>query len=146
MPTYILKTSNLKLNIKKKNKIAKEITKEHNKITGANSYFVQVIFEENIKKNHFMGGKIVNDKQIFLYGHIRDGRTKKIKKKLIIRLRDSIVKSSKVKKDKVWIYLLELIPKQMIEYGVVVPKSGREIQWFNSLPKLLQKKLKKIDE
>ena len=62
MPTYILKTSNLKLNIKKKNKIAKEITKEHNKITGANSYFVQVIFEENIKKNHFMGGKIVNDK------------------------------------------------------------------------------------
>tara|TARA_B110001450_G_scaffold249561_1_gene267112 strand:- start:336 stop:776 length:441 start_codon:yes stop_codon:yes gene_type:complete len=146
MPTYILKTSNLKLNIKKKNKIAKEITKEHNKITGANSYFVQVIFEENIKKNHFMGGKIVNDKQIFLYGHIRDGRTKKIKKKLIIRLRDSIVKSSKVKKDKVWIYLLELIPKQMIEYGEVLPKSGREIQWFNSLPKLLQKKLKKIDE
>ena len=93
-----------------------------------------------------MGGKIVNDKQIFLYGHIRDGRTKKIKKKLIIRLRDSIVKSSKVKKDKVWIYLLELIPKQMIEYGEVLPKSGREIQWFNSLPKLLQKKLKKIDE
>ena len=50
MPTYILKTSNLKLNVKKKNKIAKEITKEHNKITGANSYFDKLFSKKILKK------------------------------------------------------------------------------------------------
>ena len=33
----------------------------------------------------------------------------------------------------------------MIEYGEILPKSGEEINWFNSLAKSLQKKLKKID-
>ena len=36
--------------------------------------------------------------------------------------------------------------KQMIEYGEILPKSGKEISWFNSLTKSLQIKLKKIDK
>ena len=36
--------------------------------------------------------------------------------------------------------------EQMIEYGKILPQSGKEIDWFNSLSKTLQKKLKKIDE
>ena len=51
MPTYTLKTSNIKLDKKKKTKIAQAITKVHNKITGANSYFAQVIFVNNKKKD-----------------------------------------------------------------------------------------------
>ena len=89
MPTYTIKTTNIKLTKEKKNKIAKRITEIHNKITGANSYFVQVIFDENKKNSHYMGGKIVKDKQIFLHGQIRDGRTAIVKNKLIITLRDS---------------------------------------------------------
>jgi phenylpyruvate tautomerase PptA (4-oxalocrotonate tautomerase family) len=145
MPTYTVKTSNIKLDKKKKNKIAKGITETHNKITGANSYFVQVIFVENRKNSHFMGGKIIKDKQIFLQGQIRAGRTTKIKNKLIITLRDSIIKNAGIQRDNVWVYLLDLTPEQMIEYGEVLPKSGNEISWFNSLSKKLQKKLKKID-
>ena len=145
MPTYTVKTSNIKLDKKKKNKIAKAITESHNKITGANSYFVQVIFVENGKNSHFMGGKIIKDKQIFLQGQIRAGRTTKIKNKLIITLRDSIIKNAGIQRDNVWVYLLDLTPEQMIEYGEVLPKSGNEISWFNSLSKKLQKKLKKID-
>jgi hypothetical protein len=34
----------------------------------------------------------------------------------------------------------------MIEYGEILPQSGKEEVWFNSLSKLLQKKLKKIDK
>jgi len=146
MPTYIIKTSNVNFNNKKKNRIAKGITQTHNKITGANSYFVQVIFEENKKRNHFMGGKIVKDKQVFLHGEIRSGRTAKIKKKLITTLRDSIVKNSKIKKDNVWVYLLDLSPEQMIEYGEILPHSGKEARWFNSLSRTLQKKLKNLDK
>ena len=109
MPTYIIKTSNVNFNNKKKNRIAKGITQTHNKITGANSYFAQVIFEENKKRNHFMGGKIVKDKQVFLHGEIRFGRTAKIKKKLITTLRDSIVKNSKIKKDNVLFCILIIL-------------------------------------
>ena len=145
MPTYIVKTSNLRINKKKKNILAKVITEAHKKATGANSYFAQVIFQENNKNNHFMGGKIVKGKQIFIYGQIRAGRSNKIKNKLIILLRDSIVANSKIKKDNVWIYLLDLIPKQMVEYGEILPKSGKEIAWYNSLSKSLKIKLKKID-
>ena len=146
MPTYIVKTSNIKLDNKNKNKIAKGITAVHNKITGANSYFAQVIFEENKINNHYMGGKIVIDKQIFLHGQIRSGRTRVIKKKLIIALRNSIIKNTKIDKDNCWIYLLDLIPQQMVEYGEILPESGKETNWFNSLSLQLQKKLKKIDK
>tara|TARA_B100001093_G_scaffold263577_1_gene251969 strand:+ start:369 stop:809 length:441 start_codon:yes stop_codon:yes gene_type:complete len=146
MPTYTIKTSNLRLDKKKKNKIAKGITETHNKITGANLYFVQVIFQENKKDNHYMGGKLVKEKQIFLQGQIRAGRTKSIKNKLIIALRNSIIKNSGIDKDNSWVYLLDLPPEQMIEYGEILPKSGKEINWFKSLSKSLQIKLKKIDK
>jgi len=146
MPTYTIKTSNLKLSQNKKNKIAKGITETHNKITGANSFFAQVIFEENKKNFHYMGGKIIKNEQIFLHGQIRAGRKAAIKYKLIIALRDSITKNSSIKRDNVWVYLLDLPPDQMIEYGEILPKSGKETNWFNSLSKSLQKKLKKIDK
>ena len=92
-----------------------------------------------------MGGKIVKDKQIFLHGQIRDGRTAIVKNKLIITLRDSIIKNSGIRKDNIWVYLLDLKPEQMIEYGEILPKSGKENNWFRSLSKTLQKKLRKID-
>lgn len=146
MPTYTVKYTKINLDEKKKNKIAKGITKVHKKITGANSFFAQVIFDQNKKKSHFMGGKIVKTKQIFLYGQIRAGRTMKIKNKLIINLRNSIIKNSGIEKDNVWVYLQDLNPKQMIEYGEILPKSGKEISWFNSLSLSLKKKLRKIDK
>ena len=146
MPTYTVKYTKINLDEKKKNKIAKGITKVHKKITGANSFFAQVIFDQNKKKSHFMGGKIVKTKQIFLYGQIRAGRTMKIKNKLIINLRNSIIKNSGIEKDNGWVYLHDLNPKQMIEYGEILPKSGKEISWFNSLSLSLKKKLRKIDK
>jgi hypothetical protein len=93
-----------------------------------------------------MGGKTVKDKQVFLHGQIRGGRTAAVKKKLIIALRNSLVKNSGIKKDNSWVYLIDLIPEQMIEYGEILPKSGNEVKWFNTLTKSLQNKLKKIDK
>ena len=145
MPTYIVNISNTNLNINIKKKLAKKITKIHNKTTGANKYFAQVIFRKSLKGYHFMGGKIVNQPEIFIYGHIRKGRTAKIKKDLIIGLRDVIIKNTKLKKDNVWVYILELLPNQMIEYGQILPKSGGEKKWFKNLPLKLKKRLKKID-
>ena len=57
----------------------------------------------------------------------------------------SLIQNSKVKKDNIWIYLEELLPEQMIEYGHVLPKSGKEKEWFNNLSEPFKKRLIKID-
>ena len=144
MPTYTVRYSNITFEQKKKNKIAQGITVVHSKITGASPFFAQVFFEQNKNKSHYMGGKIIKEEQIFLNGQIRAGRSIAVKNKLIINLRETIIKNSGIKKENVWVYLEELIPDQMIEYGEILPQSGKEISWFNSLPENLKKKLKKL--
>ena len=141
MPTYTVTNSNFKLNTKKRNNIAKGITKVHNKITGANTYFAQVIFNRTKDNNHFMGGKEVKEPQIFLHGQIRAGRTSKVKEKLILELRDLLIKESKLDETQVWVYIVDLPPSQMIEYGAILPESGHETKWFNNLKPKLKKKL-----
>ena len=144
MPTYTVTNSNFTLTSKQQNNLAEGITKVHNVVTGANTYFAQVIFNKTKKNNHFMGGKKVKEPSIFLLGQIRAGRPKKIKDKLISDLRDIIIKNSKLDETQIWVYIIDLPPSQMIEYGEVLPESGKEKEWFSKLSKKLKKKLSKI--
>ena len=146
MPTYTVKYSNINLSQKQKNSIANDITITHSKFTGANTFFAQVIFQKNKKNAHFMGGKLVKTKEIFLNGQIRAGRTSKVKKQLILGLRKILIKNTRLQRDFVWVYLEDLLPDQMIEYGEVLPKSGQEKKWFNSLTPSLKKRLKKMEK
>ena len=146
MPTYTVKYSNFNLSQKQKNLLAREITNTHSKYTGANTFFAQVIFHKNEKKSHFMGGKSVKTKEIFLNGQIRAGRTSKIKKQLILGLKKILIKNTNLRSDFVWVYLEDLLPDQMIEYGEILPKSGQEKKWFDSLSPSLRKRLKKIEK
>ena len=146
MPTYTVKYSNFNLSQKQKNSIADDISNTHSKYTGANTFFAQVIFQKNEKNAHFMGSKLVKTKEIFLNGQIRAGRTLKVKKKLILGLRKILIKNTKLRSDFVWVYLEDLLPDQMIEYGEVLPKSGQEKKWFNSLTPSLRKRLRKMEK
>ena len=145
MPTYNVNTSNLKLSKKQKKQIAKGITKIHSDTTGANSYFAQVLFDETKKNNHFMGGKITKEPQIYLNGQIRSGRTKKVKDNLIDELKKLLAREGAIDQKNVWVYIIDLEPSQMVEYGEVLPISGQEKMWFDNLPDELKQKLKNLE-
>ena len=146
MPTYTLTNSNFNISSKQQKKLAEGITKVHNVVTGANTYFAQVIFNKTKKNNHFMGGKKVKEPSLFLLGQIRAGRSKEVKDKLISDLKNVLVKNSKLDETQVWVYINDLPPSQMIEYGAVLPESGKEKQWFANLPVKLKKKLVAIEK
>ena len=131
--------------MKQQKNLAEGITKVHNVVTGANTYFAQVIFNKTKKNNHFMGGKKVKEPSLFLLGQIRAGRPKKIKDRLISDLRNILVKKTKLDETQVWVYIVDLPPSQMIEYGAVLPESGKEGQWFKGLSKKLKKKLSQME-
>ena len=145
MPTYTVTHSNFKLQTKTKVKIAKGITKVHNIVTGANTYFAQVIFNKTKNNDNYMGGKKVREPQLFLLGQIRSGRSAKIKKKLILDLKNTLIKNSKLNETQIWVYIVDLTPSQMIEYGAILPKSGGEAKWFKNLPPMLKRKLKQME-
>ena len=146
MPTYTVTNSNFNLTNKQQKDLAQGITKVHNVITGANTYFAQVIFNKTKKNNHFMGGKKVKEPSLFLLGQIRAGRPKKIKDRLISDLKNIIVKKTKLDETQVWVYIIDLPPSQMIEYGAVLPESGKELQWFKGLSNKLKKKLSQMEK
>ena len=146
MPTYTVTNSNFNLKPKQQKEIAKGITKIHNIVTGANTYFAQVIFNKTKKNNHFMGGKIVKEPSVFLLGQIRAGRPKRIKDKLISNLKNILIKKSKLDETQVWVYIVDLPPSQMIEYGAVLPESGNEKEWFANLSQKLKKKLSAMEK
>ena len=146
MPTYTVTNSNFNLTSSQQNKLADGITKVHNIVTGANTYFAQIIFNKIKKNNHFMGGKKVKEPSLFLHGQIRAGRPKKMKDRLIADLKDVLVKNSKLDETQVWVYVLDLPPSQMIEYGAVLPESGKEKEWFKNLSTKLKKKLSKLEK
>ena len=145
MPTYTVTNSNFNLSSKQQKNLAEGITKVHNVVTGANTYFAQVIFNKTKKDNHFMGGKKIKEPSLFLLGQIRAGRSKEVKDKLIVDLKDVLVKNSKLDETQVWVYINDLPPSQMIEYGAVLPESGKESEWFNNLSRKLKDKLSKIE-
>ena len=145
MPTYTVTHSNFKLQTKTKVQIAKGITRVHNLVTGANTYFAQVIFNKTKNNDHYIGGKKVREPQLFLHGQIRSGRSAKIKKKLILDLKNTLIKNSKLNETQIWVYIIDLTPSQMIEYGAILPESGGEAKWFKGLSPMLRRKLKKME-
>ncbi len=56
MPTYTCTSAEGRLSAEQKSRIASEITRIHAEVTGAPSYFAQMIFSEIASGNWFMGG------------------------------------------------------------------------------------------
>ena len=61
-------------------------------------------------------------------------------------MREALIKNSGLSKDQIWIYIVDLIPAQMMEFGEILPLSGKENEWFAGLSSDLQTKLKSIEK
>ena len=134
MPTYTVVSPKGQLDSARKAEIARNVTRVHSEVTGAQTFFAQVVFHEIGEGDWFMGGVPLAGDQVYLYGHIRGGRPKEMKAKLVLGLRDVMQAGAGVEKSKVWVYLVELPPSHMVEYGHMLPEPGEEAAWLAAMP------------
>jgi len=135
MPTYTCTAPEGRLMADQKSKIASEITRIHAEVTGAPGFFAQVIFNEVSAGNLFMGGAALKHDHIFIYGHIRAGRAAVDKARMITLMAKAVGELAKVNSNRsVWVYVTELPPRQMIEFGHLLPEPGDEAAWTAALP------------
>ena len=135
MPTYICTTLEGRLTTDQKSRIAGEITRIHAEVTGAPGFFAQVIFNEVSPGNMFMGGGALTHDHIFIHGHIRAGRAAVDKARMIMLMAEAVGAAAKVDSHRaIWVYVAELPPRQMIEFGHLLPEPGDEAAWTAALP------------
>ena len=134
MPTYHCISPAGLLDAGQKSAIAAEITRIHNAVTGAASFFAQVIYADVAKGNHFMGGAPLAADQIFVHGFIRAGRSVPDRQRLVTEMVTAIAGLSGLPKKLVWVYVTEIPARQMAEYGHILPEPGDEKTWLDGLP------------
>lgn len=134
MPTYTVTATTGALSADIRQRIATAITATHNSVTGAQSFFAQVIFVAIDPADWFMGGAPVAPDSVFVHGQIRGGRTASVKTALLTGLLDVTARCAGVLNSRVWVYLVELPAAHMAEYGHVLPEPGGEAQWLARLP------------
>jgi phenylpyruvate tautomerase PptA (4-oxalocrotonate tautomerase family) len=146
MPTYVIRSTLTDLNATTKHRIAQAITTAHADITGANTYFAQVVFDHAPREDWFIGGAPLQGDTLFIHGHVRGGRTDDQKRTLIERLVRDVAAASGLPTQGIWIYLSEIRPNLMAEFGHVLPEPGEEAAWFDALPEEDRRVLAAIGE
>ena len=134
MPTYTVSTSANALSATDRQTIATAIGRIHHAVTGAQTFFAQVIFTEVAAGSWFMGGAPVGPNALFVHGQIRGGRAAEMKRALLTGLLEATAAAARVTKTSVWVYLVELPAANMAEYGHALPEPGEEAQWLADLP------------
>ena len=134
MPTYTVFAQTARLSSSQKSAVAAEITRVHNEQTGAQTFFAQVIFQDVPQGNHFVGGAALAGDHIFVHGQIRAGRDAATKRALLERMLDAVSTAASTKKLNTWVYIVDLPPAQMAEYGHILPEPGTEAAWLAGLP------------
>jgi phenylpyruvate tautomerase PptA (4-oxalocrotonate tautomerase family) len=133
MPTYICSVAPNILTDTQKSRIAAAISKRHGEATGAPSFFVQVVIDESPTKTRFLGGSPA-DQHIWIRGDIRAGRSEDVRQNLMLNIMRDVSRITSMKERDIWVYLCNLTPTDMVEYGHVLPQPGQEKAWFENLP------------
>ncbi len=98
---------------------------------------MQVVIDENATADRYLGGEPASD-QIWIRGDIRSGRTVDQRSSLMLAIMRDVSRIAGVDEASIWVYLCNLEPTDMVEYGHVLPLPGQEQAWFDGLPKNLR--------
>jgi phenylpyruvate tautomerase PptA (4-oxalocrotonate tautomerase family) len=140
MPTYVCSVLENSLGERQKDAIAEAIARVHSEETGAPKFFCQIVIEEKKSANRYLGPSRASG-QIWIRGDIRAGRTEGQRTQMMLRMMEEISRITGVKEEEIWVYVCNLAPTDMVEYGHVLPKPGAETAWFDGLPKSLQDRM-----
>jgi phenylpyruvate tautomerase PptA (4-oxalocrotonate tautomerase family) len=144
MPTYTVSAPESRLSDQQKRRIAAEITRVHHEVTGAPSFFAQVIFADIKPGNYFVGGAPLASDQLFVHGQIRAGRSADEKHRLLVQLLEATAIAAEMHGSHVWVYLVDLPAAQMAEFGHVLPEPGQEAAWASALPAAERERMQNI--
>jgi phenylpyruvate tautomerase PptA (4-oxalocrotonate tautomerase family) len=138
VPTYVCSVPPSLLDPSQKTELAKAITNRHSQATGAPPFFVQVVIREDQTEQRYLGGEPTSN-HIWIRADIRAGRTEKQRAAMMLNILNDVNRISKVPRESIWVYVCNLAPTDMIEYGNILPNPGDEAAWFACLPLSLQK-------
>jgi len=136
MPTYTCQLPPERFSAEQKEQIATAISQRHSEATGAPPFFVQVIVDET-RADRYLGGKLTGE-HIWIRGDIRAGRTEGVRTQMMLKIMQDVARITGITSENIWVYLCNLEPTDMVEYGNVLPPPGQESAWFDSLPANLQ--------
>jgi len=66
------------------------------------------------------------------------------REKLMLSIMKDVSRIAGIEEDSIWVYLCNLEPTDMVEYGHVLPKPGGEKAWFEGLPDSLKTYLARL--
>jgi phenylpyruvate tautomerase PptA (4-oxalocrotonate tautomerase family) len=133
MPTYRCLAPEGRLSDAQRSDVAQRITRAHHDLTGAPSFFAQVVFEEVPPGRLFVGGRPLEHDHLFVLGFIRDGRSAVRRTALARRLAAEVAAAIDAEPRAVWVYLSELPARHMVEFGRLLPEAGAESEWLSQL-------------
>src|SRR6202007_1545961 len=125
MPTYVCSLAEGSVNDSQKAAIAEALSRIHSETSGAPPCFVQVVIEEKKPTQRFLGGSLASG-QIWIRGDIRAGRTEAQRKAMMLRMMEEVGHITGIESQDIWVYLCNLAPTDMVEYGHVLPRPGEE--------------------
>jgi phenylpyruvate tautomerase PptA (4-oxalocrotonate tautomerase family) len=137
MPTYVCSVPPKSLSDGQKDEIAAAIGRRHSEATGAPAFFVQVVIEESDTTRRYLGGQL-SGAHIWIRGDIRAGRSEAVRAALMLAIMKDVSAIAAVPEASIWVYLCNLEPTDMVEFGHVLPRPGEEQAWFEALPPALQ--------
>jgi phenylpyruvate tautomerase PptA (4-oxalocrotonate tautomerase family) len=141
MPTYVCYAHRGEINAEQKAEIAAGIARVHSRFPGTPIAFSQCIFRSLEPDEHFIGVRPAPRGGVFVFGHIRAGRSGSAKNHILVGITELLTRVLTVPESAVWVYLNELAHTDMVEFGHVLPEPGGEQNWVDELPADLRDEL-----
>jgi hypothetical protein len=60
---------------------------------------------------------------------------------MLSRILQEVSRIGEIAEEEVWVYLSDIPPQNMAEYGRILPVPGAENEWFATLPARLRERL-----